>query len=98
MAKVTSKLQITIPKRLAEEYSIAPGDEINWAAAGDAIRIIPTGRHPEPLGIEERLRLFDQASARQEERQLMDGGLAGTRQVAERGWSREQLYGRDRIS
>ena len=27
MAKVTSKLQVTIPKRIADRYAIAPGDE-----------------------------------------------------------------------
>ena len=30
MAKVTSKMQITIPKRLAEQVGIAPGDEIQF--------------------------------------------------------------------
>jgi bifunctional DNA-binding transcriptional regulator/antitoxin component of YhaV-PrlF toxin-antitoxin module len=28
MAKVTSKLQVTLPKVLAERYDIEPGDEI----------------------------------------------------------------------
>ena len=28
MAKVTSKLQVTLPKRLAEAHRIAPGDRI----------------------------------------------------------------------
>jgi AbrB family looped-hinge helix DNA binding protein len=30
MSKVTSKLQITIPKALAERYGIHPGDEIDF--------------------------------------------------------------------
>ena len=37
MAKVTSKLQVTVPKAIAEQYSIRPGDEIDWAPAGDVI-------------------------------------------------------------
>ena len=34
MAKVTSKLQVTVPKALAERHGIAPGDEIDWQSAG----------------------------------------------------------------
>ena len=34
MAKVTSKYQVTMPKKIAESYSIRPGDEIDWVAAG----------------------------------------------------------------
>ena len=30
MAKVTSKLQVTLPKALADQYGIEPGDEIGW--------------------------------------------------------------------
>ena len=44
MAKVTSKLQVTIPKRIAERYAIAPGDDIEFVAAGDGIRIVPGGK------------------------------------------------------
>jgi bifunctional DNA-binding transcriptional regulator/antitoxin component of YhaV-PrlF toxin-antitoxin module len=39
MAKVTSKLQVTVPKALAEN-AIRPGDEIAWEAAGDVIRVV----------------------------------------------------------
>ena len=41
MAKVTSKLQVTVPKVLADRYDIRPGDEIRFEEAGDVIRIIP---------------------------------------------------------
>ncbi|MEK7258043.1 MAG: SUMF1/EgtB/PvdO family nonheme iron enzyme, partial [Bacteroidota bacterium] len=30
MAKVTSKLQVTVPKIIADQYGIRPGDEIEW--------------------------------------------------------------------
>ena len=40
MSKVTSKLQVTIPKSVAERHRIRPGDEIRWASAGDGIRIV----------------------------------------------------------
>jgi len=37
MAKVTSKYQVTVPRAIAEQYSIRPGDDIDWVAAGDVI-------------------------------------------------------------
>jgi AbrB family looped-hinge helix DNA binding protein len=30
MVKVTSKLQITIPKRIADEFGIRPGDQLEF--------------------------------------------------------------------
>lgn len=39
MSKVTSKLQVTLPKRIAERHGIAPGDEIDFESAGETIRI-----------------------------------------------------------
>ena len=63
MAKVTSKLQVTVPKRLAERFEIAPGDEIEWEAAGDAIRVVPVrGRRRRDRA--SRARLFDPARVR----------------------------------
>jgi AbrB family looped-hinge helix DNA binding protein len=41
MPKVTSKLQLTVPKTIADQFGIRPGDELQWAAAGDAIRVTP---------------------------------------------------------
>ncbi len=38
MSKVTSKLQVTIPKVIAEQYGIKPGDEIEFVPAGEVIR------------------------------------------------------------
>ena len=42
MAKVTSKCQVTVPKAIAQQYGIRPGDDIDWVAAGDVIRVIPS--------------------------------------------------------
>lgn len=93
MAKVTSKLQITIPKRIAEEYGIAPGDEIEFAPAGDSIRLIPARRRARKrFSLEERLRLFDEDTARQREREKRMAIPA--KPPAERGWRREDLYTR----
>ena len=49
MAKVTSKLQVTMPKALAARYGIAPGDDIAWEAAGDVIRVVPPANGPHAL-------------------------------------------------
>ena len=64
MAKVTSKLQVTVPKVIADRYGIRPGDEIEWVAAGDTIRVIPPGRQAPVADLELRLKLFDAATER----------------------------------
>lgn len=92
MAKVTSKLQVTLPKALARQYRISPGDEILWVAAGDSIRVVPAGLRPPSDLPAARLRLFDRATERQRER---DGGRSA-REPQDRGWKREELYRRGR--
>jgi len=89
MSKVTSKLQVTIPKAIAERHGLHPGDEIEWVSAGDAIRVAPAGR-AKPLGIPERLRLFD-AATRRLRRKRWAGEVP-----KDRGWTREELYERGR--
>lgn len=90
MAKVTSKLQVTVPKALAERYGIAPGDEIEWEAAGDAIRVVP--RRTEAPDVARRLEVFDHATARQRDRERR----ARSAPAAKRDWTREDLYQRGR--
>lgn len=92
MAKVTSKLQVTLPKAVADHYRIRPGDEIQWLIAGDTIRVIPPGNRRAPRTIGERLRLFDLATTRQEKRNVPSRVRAGRG----RGWTREELYERGR--
>ena len=46
MSKVTSKLQLTVPKAIADKYGIRPGDELDWVAAGDSIRPPQTAQGP----------------------------------------------------
>ncbi len=93
MAKVTSKLQITIPKRIADEYGIRPGDELGFEPAGDAIRLIPAGA-PRPAGLTlaERLRLFDAATERQRSREANMPRASDS--PSDRGWTRDELYER----
>lgn len=91
MAKVTSKLQVTIPKALAERYRIRPGDEIDWEPAGHCIRVVPAGRRRLRLTSTERLELFDAATERQQEREAKFPAVTG---ITDRGWTREELYER----
>ena len=92
MAKVTSKLQVTVPKALARRYGIHPGDEISFEPAGEVIRVVPDSSEArtEGLGVEERLRLFDAAVARQKLRE----SRRPRRQAISRDWTREELYER----
>ena len=88
---MTSKLQVTIPKAIADRYGIRPGAEIEWLAAGDAIRVVPHSPSRHGADRTRRLELFDRATARQHARQST--GKAETR-VTGRGWRRDDLYQR----
>jgi AbrB family looped-hinge helix DNA binding protein len=90
MSRVTSKLQVTIPKAVADRYGITPGAEIVFEPAGDVIRVVPERR---PVrSPRERVKLFERALARQRER---EAGRA-VAEVPDRGWTREDLYDRGR--
>ncbi len=91
MSKVTSKLQVTVPKAIAVRYGIRPGDEVEFVAAGDVVRLEPRGVK-KALDAKTRLALFDQATVRQRQRQA----TAPAQQARGRGWTREDLYTRDR--
>jgi AbrB family looped-hinge helix DNA binding protein len=105
MAKVTSKLQLTVPKAIAEEYAIRPGDELDFVPAGDAVRLIPQNgqaRKQHTRSTEERLRLFRAMIDRQKLRE-QDSEEIETESKRpwkpheiERGWRREDLYTRGR--
>jgi bifunctional DNA-binding transcriptional regulator/antitoxin component of YhaV-PrlF toxin-antitoxin module len=88
---VTSKLQVTIPKALAVEYGIEPGDDVEWSASGDAVRLSKT--RVENRNVRARLRLFDQATLRQRAR---EGDRVASPASSDRGWTREDLYHRGR--
>jgi len=93
MAKVTSKLQVTLPKALARQYRIEPGDDILWVAAGDAIRVIPAKQGTSAGATrDEKLAWFDRATQRQRARDAKR--TKGT--TTSRGWQREELYDRGR--
>jgi AbrB family looped-hinge helix DNA binding protein len=92
MAKVTSKLQVTLPKALAKQYGIRPGDDILWVASGDAIRVVPARTAAKKDSVAERLKLFDQATERVRRRYKR----AKVPDTSDRGWTREELYDRGR--
>jgi AbrB family looped-hinge helix DNA binding protein len=93
MSKVTSKLQVTVPKSVAIHLGIRPGDEIDWVPSADGVRLIPAARAIAPRGLAERLRLFDAASARLASRKRRVKAEPAPRN---RGWTREELYTRGR--
>lgn len=93
MGKVTSKLQVTVPKAIADRFRIAPGDEIEWVPAGDSIRVIPKSRRRSPTDVRARLRSFDEATQRQ---RLREAGRSFEKEPKDRGWKREDLYDRGR--
>jgi bifunctional DNA-binding transcriptional regulator/antitoxin component of YhaV-PrlF toxin-antitoxin module len=92
MAKVTSKYQVTVPRAIADQYHIRPGDDIDWLPAGEVIRVIPAGKQADGEDRESALRLFDQATERHRMRPL----VAKTQPPRNRGWRREDLYKRGR--
>jgi AbrB family looped-hinge helix DNA binding protein len=107
MAKVTSKLQLTVPKAIADQYGIRPGDNLDWVPAGDAIRVLHSKlNRRQGRTIEERLALFDQATRRQRQRGRRRPATPATAELPvasgwkpheiERGWRREDLYTRGR--
>ncbi len=92
MAKVTSKYQVTVPRAIADKYGIRPGDDIDWTPAGETIRVVPHGKARGTDNVASRLRLFDQATERQRARDRK----RPVSSVRDRGWRREDLYGRGR--
>lgn len=90
-SKVTSKLQVTIPKALADRYGIRPGDEIVWEAVGNMLRVVPAGRGVPKLELDERVRLFEASRERQRRREAEEEPRPMS---THRGWTREELYER----
>jgi AbrB family looped-hinge helix DNA binding protein len=94
VSKVTAKLQLTLPKRIADQFGITPGDEIEFVPAGEVLHLVPPGRRLAPqLSLEERLRLFDSSTKWQQEyaKQLP---LPAAEAPERRDWTREELYTR----
>src|ERR1700679_4384839 len=101
MPKVTSNLQLTVPKAIADQYGIRPGDELEWIPAGERIRVelvrgkAKTGHE---LTVEERLALFDEGTKSldklQAEELMQNQGKKVTREHG--GCARGPLHNDDR--
>ena len=98
MPKVTSKLQLTVPKRIADQYGIRPGDELEWIPEGQSIRVelLRKKKSGHELTTKEKLALFDANTKWLDElqaNQMEEAKRKGTRVTREtRGWTREELY------
>jgi AbrB family looped-hinge helix DNA binding protein len=97
MPKVTSKLQLTVPKKIADQYGIRPGDELEWIPAGESIRVELVRRKAKAgheLTGEERVAMFDVSMKRVDRLQAdelrKNKGKKKSREG--RGWTREDLY------
>lgn len=108
MSKVTSKLQVTLPKAIADHYGVVPGAELIFEPAGESIRVL-VAREPAVapkagagLALDERQALLEAVARRQalrNRRYRLKVGPAAARKTegaGERGWSREELYERAR--
>jgi len=103
MAKVTSKLQLTVPKAIAHRYGIRPGDKLDFLPAGDSIRVVRARVDKrQGLTIDQRLALYDQATKRLRQRETspdraeIPAKPGWKPHEIERGWRREDLYTRGR--
>jgi AbrB family looped-hinge helix DNA binding protein len=101
MPKVTSKLQLTVPKAIADQYGIRPGDELEWIPAGESIRVELVRRKAQAgheLTTEEKLALFDAGTKRLNELHAEELTENQRNRVTRetRGWTREDLYNDDR--
>lgn len=90
MPKVTSKLQVTIPKALADQAHIQVGDELDCELVANVLIFRPRRHGPLPTAAE-RLALFDATTAEFDRKAAMWTGPPPT----DRGWTREDCYRRD---
>lgn len=88
MSRVTSKLQVTLPKAIATQFGIHAGSEVTFEPAGNVILLRPGATSGEALTLEQKLAIFDAGSARA--RAISPSGP----EAADRGWTREELYDR----
>lgn len=98
MAKVTSKLQLTIPRKIADLHGIHPGSELEFESLGENIRLSVTNS-PKPTftSLQARLDDFDRATLRQaarDEKLRKEHPELFSEKKSDRGWTREELYDR----
>lgn len=89
MKQSGDEVHVAISRELAERFQIRPGDHLECIAEGNVLRLVPADK-THPLTIEERLRLFDETTARIRSR----AAAAPKAEPPDRGWTREDLYTR----
>lgn len=100
---MTSKLQLTVPKAIAEKYGIRPGDHLEWIPAGKSIRVELARIEAAPVhrqsvndwlaSFKENVRWLNELQAGElEDARAKPAHL--TRET--RGWTREDLYNDER--
>ena len=72
-SKLTKKPQVSIPKVLADAVDIQSVDDPVWENTGGVLRVYTEHDPINRRGVLERLRLFDQATERQAQREGSDG-------------------------
>jgi len=95
---VTSKLRLTVPKKIADQYGIRPGDELEWIPAGESIRVELVRRKAragQQLSAEEGMALFEanmERVDRLQAEQMKEARESNAPSMREkRGWTREEL-------
>ena len=86
-----------MPKAIADQYGIKPGDELEWVPAGDSIRVELVRRKAkagQQLTTEERLALFDAGMKRVDELQAEEL----KKNAGQADHPRRRVAGRARIS
>ena len=89
-----------MPKAIADQYGIPPGDEIRVVAGRRSDLRRPVGRRRKcarELDRKEQLELFNRATERQRRREAMLGqDRPKAHRSADQGWSMGELYRRGR--
>ena len=95
---MTSKLRLTVPKKIADQYGIRPGDELEWIPAGESIRVELVRRKAragQQLSAEEGMALFEanmERVDRLQAEQMKEARESNAPSMREkRGWTREEL-------
>lgn len=99
MAKIKKEGHLPVPKALAEQFGIHPGESIRFEKVGNGI-LLSTDAPLDSSVIEKRLESFDRATRRMEVKPVPTvkrKPRSKSIHPDDRGWSREELYLRGRI-
>ena len=95
MSRVTSKLQVTLPKAVAIAHGITAGSDVTFESAGSVIVLRPGTAPARTLSVDDRLALFDSATQRLQSGSSRGNLTSSAADPVARGWTRGDLYVRD---